>query len=450
MVRFAILTVLTGAFAALAPATIVHAEGPASETLLAQASAKKKPAAKKPAGKAAKEQSAAAVFNPERPWPQFLGPNRDNRSLETGLARSWPETGPKVVWTAEGLGNGYSAVSVADGLVFTMGAIGEDEHLIAIRLSSGEVAWKTRTGSRRGDGQGDGPRGTPAVDGDFVYGLGANGDLVCCEIKAGEVAWRKNILSAFEGNNIGWGISESPLVDGGRVVVSPGGAKGTIVALDKLSGKTEWATVAPERTDAGYASVVPIEVGGVKQYVQFLSRGVMGVRASDGKALWGNNKAANGTANCSSILYANNMVFSSSGYGTGAAMIKLAGTQATLGYFTKDMESHHGGMVLVDGHVYGASDPGILRCIELSTGKKKWENRSVGKGAVTWVDGMLVLRSEGGPVALVACQPDKYEELGRFEPGDRSGRSTWPYPVVAAGKLFLRDQEKMTAYDLAK
>ncbi len=255
-----------------------RAEGPSSETLLAQASAKKKPAAKKPAGKAAKEKFAEAAFNPERPWPQFLGPNRDNRSLETDSPGRGPNRGRKScgrpkVWEAA-----IRPCPFADGLVFTMGAIGEDEHLIAIRLSSGEVAWKTRTGSRRGDGQGDGPRGTPAVDGDFVYGLGANGDLVCCEIKAGEVAWRKNILSEFEGNNIGWGISESPLVDGGRVVVSPGGAKGTIVALDKLSGKTEWATVAPERTDAGYASVVPIEVGGVKQYVQFLSRGVMGVR----------------------------------------------------------------------------------------------------------------------------------------------------------------------------
>lgn len=446
MVRSTLLSVLAGLIAWSGSATITLAQVQDDGIVLAQATSKKKPAAKKGAGKAAK--SAAAVFNPERPWPQFLGPNRDNKSLETGLARSWPESGPKAAWTASGLGDGYSAVAVADGLVFTMGAIGEEEHLIAVSLSSGEIAWKTRTGNRRGDGQGDGPRGTPAVDGDFVYGLGANGDLVCCEIKAGEVAWRKNILTEYEGDNIGWGISESPLVDGDRLIVSPGGAKGAIVALNKLTGKTEWATIAPERTSAGYASVVPIEVGGVKQYVQFLAKGVMGVRASDGKPLWGNNRASNGTANCSSILFDNNMVFSSSGYGTGGAMIKLAGTQASLGYFTKEMESHHGGMVLVDGHVYGASDPGILRCIELSTGKKKWENRSVGKGAITWVDGMLVLRSEGGPVALVECQPNEYKELGRFEPGDRSGRSTWPYPVVAAGKLLLRDQEKLTAYEM--
>ncbi len=431
---------------------------PATVLELAQATTKKKPASKatKPAmtkstGKA-KKSADAAPFDPESPWPQYMGPDRNNVSRETGLAKSWPDGGPKVVWTAADLGVGYSSVSIAKGQVYTLGSIGDDEMLIALSLESGNLVWKTRVGKTRPDGMGDGPRGTPSVDGDFVYAVGANGDLVCCEVKAGEVAWSLNILQEFSGSNIGWGISESVLIDGDRVICTPGGSKGTVVALDKSTGKTVWTCQVPGGSSAGYASAVPIEVGGVRQYVQFVQKGTMGIRAKDGKPLWANDRSHNGTANCSSALFADNMVFTSSGYGTGGAMLKLAAkggeTTATLGYFTKEMESHHGGMVLADGYLYGASDPGILRCLELKTGKKMWQDRSVGKGAITAADGMLILRSEGGPVALVKLSPEGYEELGRFEPQEKSGRQTWPWPVVAAGKLFLRDQEKLTAYDL--
>lgn len=435
---------------------VVRADQPLSGVEIAQAPAKKKPAVKttKPATKAKSKASPASGggYDPESPWPQYLGPDRNNISRETGLAEAWPDAGPKVVWKAEGLGVGYSSVSIAKGRIFTIGSIGEDEFLIALELDSGKELWKTRVGKTRKDGMGDGPRGTPSVDGDFVYALGANGDLICCEVAGGQAAWNLNILKEFKGNNIGWGISESVFIDGDRVLCTPGGSEGTIVALNKATGKTIWASVAPGGSSAGYASIVPIEVGGVRQYVQFVQKGTMGVRARDGKAMWANDRSHNGTANCSSAVFADNMVFTSSGYGTGAAMLKLTSssgeTRSELGYFTKEMESHHGGIVLINGHIYGSSDPGILRCLELKTGNKKWENRSVGKGAITSVDGKLILRSEGGAVALVRVDPDKYEELGRFEPSEKSGRATWPYPVVAKGKLFLRDQDKLTAYDV--
>jgi outer membrane protein assembly factor BamB len=440
----------------LAGGHVAQAGEPSAGMELAQATAKKKPASKttpkamKPGSKAAK--SASAAYDPESPWPQYLGPDRNNISRETGLADAWPESGPKVVWTAENLGVGYSSLSVAKGRIFTIGSIGEDEFVIALELDSGKELWKTRIGSTRKDGMGDGPRGTPTVDGDFVYSLGANGDLACCEVSGGQLAWTVNILKEFKGNNIGWGISESVFVDGDMVICTPGGSEATLAALNKSTGKTIWKSVAPGGSSAGYASVVPIEVGGVRQYVQFVHKGTMGIRARDGKPMWANDRSHNGTANCSSAVFADNMLFTSSGYGTGGAMLKLSSkggeTKAEFGYFTKDMESHHGGMVLADGCIYGSSDPGILRCLDLKTGDKKWENRSVGKGAITAVDGKLILRAETGPVALVKLSSDKYEELGRFEPSEKSGRQAWAYPVVAKGKLFLRDQDKMTAYDV--
>ena len=225
-----------------------------------------------------------------------------------------------------------------------------------------------------------------------------------------------------------------------------------MAALNKSTGKTLWTCQAPGNPRPGYASVVPIEVSGVRQYVQFVSAGTMGVRAKDGKFLWADTDSANPTANCSSAVFQDNMVFTASGYGKGAAMLRLTSrggvTTSQFGYHTNDMKNHHGGLVCLNGHVYGSNDPGVLVCLELATGKVKWQDRSVGKGSVTCADGMLILRSENGPLALVEATPDAYRELGRFEQPERSGRSSWPYPVVADKKLFLRDQDKLFCFDI--
>ena len=292
---------------------------------------------------------------------------------------------------------------------------------------------------------GNGPRSTPTFSEGAVYAFGGYGDLVCLDASSGAIRWQKNILQEFGGQNLTWGICESVLVDDNRVICTPGGDKATLVALDRQSGAVLWKALLPGKDRASYASAVVADVGGIRQYVQLTGSGTVGVRADTGEFLWRENSAANLTANCSSPLVAGNLVFSSSNYGTGGALVKLsaAGSKVTaeLVYHTHDMTSHHGDMVIVDGLLYGSSDPGVLTCLELSTGKVKWRSRSPGKGSITYADGRLYLRTETGIVALIEATGEAYRELGRFEQPHRSPSSAWAHPVVAAGRLFLCDQD---------
>ena len=391
---------------------------------------------------------------PASSWNQFHGPHRDNRSSESGLLDRWPPEGPKLLWTASGIGEGYSTVSLAHGLVYTMGNVGEDEMIFALDLATGKQRWATRNAAAYSQDRGNGPRATPTIDGGTLYAMGGAGNLSRVDAKSGKVAWQKDVLKELGAKNLSWGISESVLIDGERLICTPGGKQATMAAIDKDTGAVLWKAQAPGNPKAAYASPIVIDVGGVRQYVNFTHNSVIGVRASDGQFLWEDRSSANGVANCSTALFHEGHVFSASGYGTGGALLKLQSqgdtTQASLVYKTKDMKNHHGGMAIVDGFLYGSNDPGILTCLELKTGRAMWKERSVGKGSVTYADGHLYLRSEKGPVALVEATPRGYNEKGRFDQPQRSDRPSWPHPVVAEGKLFLRDQDKLFCYDLRK
>ncbi|RMG34516.1 MAG: polyvinylalcohol dehydrogenase [Planctomycetota bacterium] len=385
-------------------------------------------------------------------WPQFRGPDRANRSTDRGLLERWPADGPRVFWVARGLGEGYSSVSTDGRVLLTMGNLEDHEAVIALDFETGRRLWTYRNGPAYRNGQGNGPRSTPTIDGDRLYALGASGDLSCAELATGRVLWRRNILRDFGGRNITWGISESVLIDGDRLICTPGGNRATVVALDKNTGETLWTCQVTGRPQASYASPIVITVGAVRQYVVFTSKNVVGIEAETGRELWANGSSANSTANCSTPVFEDGLLFSASGYGTGGACLRLApgpnGTIARELYTTKEMKNHHGGMVVVDGYLYGSSDPGILTCIELRTGRVMWKNRSVGKGSVTYADGHIYLRSERGPVALVRATPNGYEEHGRFAQPQRSNRPAWPHPVVTGGRLFLRDMDILLCYDL--
>uniref|UniRef100_A0A7C4QRY6 Polyvinylalcohol dehydrogenase n=1 Tax=Schlesneria paludicola TaxID=360056 RepID=A0A7C4QRY6_9PLAN len=384
-------------------------------------------------------------------WPQFRGPTRDLHSAETGLLTEWPPQGPELLWKVDGLGEGYSSVSIAGETIYTMGTIGDDEHLFALSKADGSRRWTVRTGANRPDGTGNGPRSTPTVDGEFVYALGAHGDLVCAHADSGEIVWRMNVVKEARGDVPTWGICESVLIDGDKLICTPGGSAATMVALNKRTGKPLWATTVDGRPAAAYSSPIVIEAGGVRQYVNFVHTGVVGIRASDGKPLWMRSESANGTANCSSPLYADGHVFTASAYGTGGALFRLASsggqTRAELVFETKQMKNHHGGMLLLDGHVYGF-DEGVLTCLNLSTGRPAWQNRSVGKGSLAYADGHLYLRSEEGPLALAEATPRAYVEKGRFSQPERSGRPAWAHPVVAGGRLYIRDQDKLFVFNV--
>jgi len=247
-------------------------------------------------------------------------------------------------------------------------------------------------------------------------------------------------------------MRESVLIDGRRLICTPGGDQATLVALDAATGELIWKSLLPGKDRASYASPIVVEVGGVRQYVQFTASGTVGVRADSGEFLWRDDSASNTTANCSSPLSAGNFVFTSSNYGTGGSLVRLSASHSTvkanLVYHTREMSSHHGDMVIVDGLLYGSSEPGILTCLELKSGKVKWRSRSTGKGAITYADGRIYLRTEQGTVLLVEATGASYRELGRFEQPRRSASLAWSHPVVAAGKLFLTDQDLLLCYDL--
>lgn len=424
-------------------------------------------------------------------WPSWRGPNRDNISPEKGLLDSWTEKGPPLKWKAKGLGKGFSSVSIDGGRIYTMGAAGSanggyaaprkapgrgrgrrrggdtkgvgsngDCRVFALDVNTGKIIWSTPVA--KGD-----PNCTPTIDGDRVYALGRNGELSCLDAADGKIVWTKDLPRDFGGKMMSvWGYSESPLVDGDKLLCTPGAKDAMVVALDKKTGDMIWKGAVPEDlgpngTDgAGYASIVVSHGAGVKQYVQLVGRGIVSFRADDGKFLWNYNRIANPTANIPTPLVEGDSVFASSGYQAGAALLKLHkdgdGVAAHEVYFLpgNKVQNHHGGMVLLDGYVYmgNGHNQGFPLCLELKTGKIMWKGgRGAGTGsaAVLEADGELYFRYQNGVMALVEATPEKYVLKGKFDLATHNG-SSWPHPVIVDHCLYVRDQDALLCYDIAK
>jgi outer membrane protein assembly factor BamB len=393
-------------------------------------------------------------------WPQWRGPNRDNVSLDTGLLKSWPEGGPKLLWTAEDAGIGYSGPAVVGDRLYTMGGDETNDFVLAFDTQTGKKVWSTPIGPYVANRYGSGPRGTPTVDGDHLYALSAAGQLACLKTATGEKVWSVS-LTGLGGGRPNWNYSESPLVDGDKVICTPGGNRGTLAALNKKTGSVIWRST--KLTDpAGYASVIVAEVGGVRQYVQLTMRGVAGVAAKDGGLLWYHRNSRYRTAVIPTAIFHDNYVYAVAGYGAGAVLLKLSpdgkgGTKAQQVYDDESMrlmDNKHEGVVRVGDHVYGWSDRGGWLCQEFKTGKKVWALRKLDRGSVTCADGQLYCYSEDrGTVVLVPASPDGWQEKGRFSLPRQTQRrefrnNIWTHPVVANGRLYLRDQELLFCYDV--
>jgi outer membrane protein assembly factor BamB len=378
-------------------------------------------------------------------WPQWRGPNRDGISAEKGLLKTWPQAGPPLAWKATGAGEGYSSFAVSQGKIFTLGARGDTEYVIAYDIASGKRLWERAHGRRFSNDRGDGPRATPTIEGNRVYAFGASGDLTVLDAGSGEVYWTVNVLKQQRGTNIQWGLSESPLVLSDRILLNAGGP---IVALKKTDGSQLWRN--DNSGPAGYSSAVAQKAGNVTQAIFFTHQRVLGVDVNTGRSLWNYTTVANNIANIATPVVRGNRVFVSSDYGTGSALLELtpSGNDVNVRevYFTRQMKNHHSTSVLIGEHLYGF-DSAILTALKFDTGEVAWQNRSVGKGSVVYADERLYLYSEGGVVGLAEASPTGYREHGRFQL--QTGRlPTWSHPVVSGGKLFLRDQDTIYAYDV--
>jgi outer membrane protein assembly factor BamB len=380
-------------------------------------------------------------------WPQWRGPQRDGISRETGLLDAWPSGGPRQIWQTKGLGQGYAGIAIAQGRLFTQGQRPEGQFVLALDIATGKKLWETPTGPAYAQDRGAGPRGTPTLDGDRLYAMAGEGTLVSLDAQTGKVIWKMNVADKFGGQVPHWGYSESPLVDGSNLIVTPGGPGAAVVALNKKTGDVVWKS---QSDPAAYSSAVIGEVGGIRQIIAVTADAVLGLRANNGALLWKYEKASNKVANIATPIFQNGSVFLSSDYGTGCALLKLTAqgdaVNASEVYFSKEMQNHYSTSVAVDGSVYGFSNA-ILTAMNLQTGQVAWRDRSVGKGSVAYADGKLYLLSEDGVVGLAEATPAAYKEKSRFQI-PRGDFPTWTPPVISGGRLYLREQDNLYSFDI--
>ena len=383
-------------------------------------------------------------------WPQWRGPNRNGHSPETGLLKEWPKDGPTLAWKATGIGGGFSSVAVVGDRIYTTGDKDGESTVFCLDASQkGKIVWSRPLGpTKRVDREGT--RSTPTVDGDRLYAMDQGGTLACLATADGKVIWSKNLAKDFGGRMMsGWGYSESALVDGDVVLVTPGGKQGTVLALNKMTGQLAWQTT--DFTDAAaYASLVPATIGGVKQYLQLTDKSVAGI-APDGKVLWRADRSGR-TAVIPDPVCKDDVVFVTSGYGVGGHGFRVTGAGGTFKaeqiYDVPKFDVHHGGGILVGDHVYGSADGDGFTCMAIKDGKIAWQDKASGKGSVTYADGLFYFRDEKGPLVLIEATPQGYKEKGRFNQPDRSSKSAWPHPAIAGGKLYIRDQDVLLCFDV--
>lgn len=396
-------------------------------------------------------------------WPQWRGPQRDGVSKETGLLKQWPKEGPKLVWQVNDLGDGYSTPSVVGDRIYLMSNQGmENEFVQARSTKDGKPIWTTRIGNVGNPNQNPPypkARSTPTVDGKFIYALGSDGDIACLETGTGKIRWQKNIRKEFGGQPGEWAYAESPLVDGDVVVVTPGGAEATIVALNKKNGALIWKSAIPEGDPAAYASAIVVQAGGRKQYVQSLTKGYVGVDAKTGQFLWRYKEVAKGPAQYFTPIARGEYVYGGA-LGVGGGMVRLKpasdGIAAEQMYFQRGLPNGIGGAVLVGDHIYGTEVGQNLVSADFITGKVKWQDKSFGWASLAYADGHLYLHGINGDVALVEATPEAYREKGRFTPPAQPKKKqagpfpegAFAYPVIANGRLYIRDLGTLWAYDI--
>jgi outer membrane protein assembly factor BamB len=397
-------------------------------------------------------------------WPTFRGADRTAVAPDTDLLEAWPADGPPLVWEAKGAGRGYASLAIAGDRIFTLGdglstASDTDEYLSCFDRATGKQLWKTKTGGPWTDGQESwqSSRSTPTVDGAMVYVVTPFGQLVACTTKDGREVFRVDLKQQFGGKKgDSWGYSESVLVDGDRLVCTPGGEQAAMVALDKKTGRPLWSCPVPGIRGAGHSSIVISEVKGRKIYVQTTASGPIGVDAKSGKLLWG-YPIDQTTAVIPTPIVKGDLVFFSAGYKRGGALLRqVPGAGGTVKIdevygLNTDLANKHGGIVLVGDHLYGDSDDkGIPFCAELMTGTIVWKQRGSGKNSATVMaaDGHVYVRYSDGTLSLLKADPAEYREVASFKVPGSGERPSWAHMVILDGRLYLREGDAILCYDV--
>lgn len=401
-------------------------------------------------------------------WPQWRGPNRDGKVVDATIRTDWEANPPQHLWTVQDVGYGYGSVAHVGDMLYTTGYTDDAEVISAVNLKTKKIVWQTPIGEivEQGNADWKGSRSTPTIVGDRIYAVASQGKAICLETKSGKMVWQKTFADEFGSGKQSWGYAESPLVDGDLVLCTPGSDKALMVAFNRHDGAEKWRLPYPElgeigKKEAGYSSIVISNGAGVKQYVQMTGKGLIGVRAEDGELLWNYNKVANDVAVIPTPIIAGDLVFASSGYQAGAALVRLSpdgdGVKADEVYFleARVFQNHHGQMILHEGHIYAGRGQGrgFPVCVELESGELAWGEGERGPGsgsaAVTFVDGHLIFRYQDGTVALIEATPEEYRLKGTFTPEFTEGPN-WAHAVVGDGILFLRQKGQIMAFDVSK
>jgi outer membrane protein assembly factor BamB len=391
-------------------------------------------------------------------WPQWLGPDRNGLTAETGLLKEWPEGGPKRVWLFENCGTGYAGPAIVDGRMYIMAGREGNDQLLALDANTGEEIWATTLGPTYENDWGDGPRATPTVEDGLIYTTSAKGIVACIKADDGGIVWQTDLQSDLGGTEPKWGYSESLLIDGNKIICTPGGGQGAVAALDKATGEVIWRSTELD-DEAHYSSVQRVDMHGEPQYIQLLVSRLVGLAPDDGRVLWQVDWPGR-VAVIPTPVVSDDKVFATSGYGVGCMLIGVdEENQPTEIYeepAKKLMKNHHGGVLLVDGCLYGHSDGVGWICMDFGTGNQIWRERdALGKGAIAYADGgFYCLGEDDGQVVLIEASPDGWKEHGRFtldpQTDIRKDRGKiWTHPVIANGKLYLRDQNLVYCYDIA-
>ncbi len=395
--------------------------------------------------------SVACAADQDSFWPQFHGPNRDNLSTEKGLLKKWPEKGPALLWTAQGLGHGYSSVSIASGMIYTAGSIEKDTVITALNLD-GKVLWQVKNG-KAWTGDRPGSRGTPTIDGNRLFHQSPLGNLICLNAKTGDRIWEFNILEKFQSKPPNWALAESLLVDGDHLISCPGGPQTCMVVLNKKTGSVVWK--APSTGElAGYASPTLVEYQGMRIVITLTLKGMIGVNADTGELLWHVKHESYADENVLMPIFHDGHVFISTlQAGSVKWKINVKDGKASLEevWRTQELDNHHGGVLLINGNLYGTStfrNRNLWICLDWETGRNKYMDKGVGKGSLTYADGMLYTLSIDSVMGLVRPTPMGHELVSSFKIPEGGKDNSWAHPVVCGGRLYIRHSEFLYAYSV--